>query len=165
MASVSPFYLLAPLEDSLLPSMSWLSQPGCAGTSCLPWLLSLLCDELARFAPLAGLGLISVYQLCVKGISSSIPGNTTCSSRLLWPMVFFCCFEQLDNVLHHQHNSPLWLLLVKLQFLAQSPLSLLLAMVRVFGPRNLFHLSLIYRIKWMAVMAQCTLCLSATVFN
>ena len=49
--------------------------------------------EHARFAPLAGLGLISVYQLCRKGASSSIPGNTSFNNRVLWLMVSFLLFS------------------------------------------------------------------------
>ena len=93
------------------------------------------------------------YQLSRWGTSSSISSNTSCTCRVLWPMVLFCCFEQLGNVLHHQCYLPCCLLLAKAPFLAKSPPSLLIMMARVSGSDKLYNSSLIYRIKWIMAMS------------
>ena len=85
--SSSSLSLLALLGDSLSSSMSWSSPSGCSGSCCLSQLPSPPHDELARFVLLVGLNLISGYQLCKRGASSSIHANTIYSCWVLMLMV------------------------------------------------------------------------------
>ena len=85
------------------------------------------------------------YQQCGKDTSSSILCNTSCTCRLLWPMVIFCCFKWLSNIVHIWHSLPHCLLITKVQFTLKSPPSLLLVMARVSGSDKLFNFGLIYR--------------------
>ena len=94
-ATSSSFCLLASLEDFLSPSSSQSSPSVYLGNSCLFHSLSPPCYELARFALLVGLDLISFINYAKRGASSNFFGNTDCPHRVLWS--FFCWFKWISN--------------------------------------------------------------------
>ena len=113
-SSPTSFCLLAPLGYSSSSPLSWSSPSGYSGTSYPSWLPSSLHDEVMRFMLLVGLDLISPTSY-VEGVQAVVSLATQaalveCYGR--WSL--FCSFEQFDNVLHHQHNLPCFLLLAKM---------------------------------------------------
>ena len=96
--TVSSFYfsLFAPIRDSSSSSTSQVSPSGCSGTSCSScgscfWLVNL----------------INGYQLCKRDISSSIPGNASCTCRMLGLMVSLCVVSNnsatwsINDIIYH----------------------------------------------------------------
>ena len=131
--SSSFFCSSVPLGGSSSSSSSWPSESEHLGTFYLSWLPLPLVDELARLVLLVNVNLISTsnYVTGAQAVLSSATQAALVECYGLWPLVFFCCFKQLSNVLNCQHNSPCCLLLTKVHFLAKSPPSSPLAIARV----------------------------------
>ena len=102
--SASPsFCFLAPHWEPLSFSTSCSPQSGYLETTYLSqWLLPPF-NKLTRF--LWSAWPYFCYEPCNSCASSSIPGNTICTHRVLWQMVSILLFKKIGNVLCCWHPS------------------------------------------------------------
>ena len=103
-------------------------------------------------------------DLCLWPFMASILSNSyekrvqpvvfLATQRVLWSMVFFLLFWTTQQHALSSMQFSHCLLLVKMQFLAESLLSLPLTMTRVSRSDKPLNSSQIYRIKWIMAMSQ-----------